>query len=125
VSLILVVDPEPAIRSLIAVALHPEGLAVPTAANGVEAAAISRSHPGQIVLLIADALMPEMERGNLASELLFDHPEMGILLMSSRHMPASKGHFAYADFLAKPFPIEMLLAKVRGLLRNIRSRPAA
>jgi DNA-binding response OmpR family regulator len=109
---ILVVDPEPAIRSLIALALHRKGLSVLTAADPGEAIEVSHSRRGQIVLLIADALFAEMDGETLKKAIAVDQPGIGVIFMSARHAPREADESV--ALLAKPFSIDALLARVRA-----------
>jgi DNA-binding response OmpR family regulator len=122
--IILVVDNEPPIRSLIALALQREGYSVLTAGSGTSALAIAESLHNQIALLITDVSMPGMNGPTLAEALLPDHPGMRVLFLSARYHPHSADEFEGAEFLAKPFSIEILVAKVRSLLEAAVLRPA-
>ena len=58
---VLVVDDEPAVRSLLEVGLRREGLQVWSAAGGRQAVELYREHPGAIGVALLDVLMPGME----------------------------------------------------------------
>jgi two-component system cell cycle sensor histidine kinase/response regulator CckA len=117
-AIILVVDGEPAIRALIACALEQKGFPVLTSGDGLSAISISRSCRGEIGLLITDVGMPQMDGPTLARALLAEDPDLPILFISAHHNPAGLDQFESAEFLAKPFSLDVLLSKVRALTRQ-------
>jgi DNA-binding NtrC family response regulator len=124
VALILIVDPDPAVRSLIAVALEQQGFPTLAAANAGEAVTISQSRRGRLALLIADALMPEMGGRDLANAVAEDQPGIPVIFTSAQYCPAGAVQFEYSEFLPKPFSIDAMLVKVRSLLQKV-SLPSA
>jgi DNA-binding response OmpR family regulator len=122
--MILVVDNERSIRSLIALALYQKGYSVLTAGSGASALSIARSLRQPVALLITDVAVPGMNGPMLAEALLPDHPGMRVLFLSARHHPRCADEFEFADFLGKPFSIDRLLAKVRSLMEQTALRPA-
>ncbi|PWT92786.1 MAG: hypothetical protein C5B56_01800 [Proteobacteria bacterium] len=121
---ILIVDPDPAVRSLIAVALEQHGFPTLIAATAAEAVTISQSRRGRIALLIADAVMPEMGGRELANAVSEDQPGIPVVFTSAQHCPPGLLQFEYSEFLPKPFSIEAMLRKVRGLIEKVSLRPA-
>lgn len=122
---ILAVDSEPAIRSLIAVALRQNGFTVRTAGKGAHAISLSRSHRGEIVLVITDIMLPDMDGPTLVKALSKDDPGVPVLFTSAQETVYDRDEFGGSVLLAKPFSIGALLAKVRALIRERDVRPAA
>jgi two-component system response regulator MprA len=116
---LLVVDDEPAVRDALRRALTAEGYEVDEAADGVEALdAVGRSEPDAIVL---DVLMPGAGGLEVARRLRADGRRVPILILTARDEVGDRvaGLDAGADdYLAKPFALEELLARVRALLRR-------
>jgi two-component system cell cycle sensor histidine kinase/response regulator CckA len=117
-SAILVVDDEPMVRALVAVALEQEGFAVLTAESGADALSLSRMHRGDIGLLITDVTMPEMDGPTLARKMELEDPGLPVLYISGQCDPAEVDLRHGSQFLAKPFSITTLIDQVRNLMRE-------
>ena len=121
---ILIVDDEPAIREVFAVALAGAGYAVATCPDGQAALDYLRDRPVRLVLLDVD--MPVLDGwATLAAlrRLGFRPP---VIVVSHIHDPDSRirGLDTGADdYLGKPCAVPELLARVRAVLR--RAEPAA
>lgn len=116
---ILVVDDEPAIRSLIRHALAPQGYTILLASGGREALQLCTAHQGPIQLLLTDLLMPGMNGLELALKVQAIRPQTRILYLSESSVVGG----AFADephlaFLPKPFSLEALLNIVRKVLHT-------
>ena len=117
---ILVVEDEPALRSLVRTTLQRQGYRVFTAGSGVEAFNQWAARLHQIDLLLTDLVMPEGLTGwELANKLQAQKPELKTIYMSgystdvNGHDPrARKG----ARLLTKPFGLRTLADAVRGCL---------
>jgi two-component system, cell cycle sensor histidine kinase and response regulator CckA len=119
--MILVVDDEPAIGMLIELALKQKGFSVLTANSGADAISISRSHRGQIQLVITDVMMPEMDGPSLVKVLAADDPGIGVLFMSGYCNPSDLFQIEGSEFLPKPFSIDRLIAEVGAMLGESRT----
>ena len=112
---ILLVEDEPAVRRLFVRALAREGYRIHEARDGQEAVELFRRHGPSIDLLVTDLRMPQMGGVELARRLRAERPEMKLLCVSGY-----AGHddvpVIDAEFLAKPFSRDALLAKVREIL---------
>lgn len=115
---ILVVDDEEMVRVSTGRMLERRGFTVVLAADGHEALELLRR--GLVVdLLLTDIVMPEIygtDLLRLAREL---RPGLPVLLMSGFADQRNRGHEALPEgvpFLAKPFGLGELLAKVRVAL---------
>ena len=113
---ILLVEDEDGLRALNARGLSSRGYTVLQAGNGVEAIDVLEKAEGKIDLVVSDVVMPEMDGPTLLRELRTRKPELKIIFVSGyaedafqKHLPAD-GQF---DFLAKPFTLKQLVAKVK------------
>jgi len=116
---ILLVEDEEMLRSMIRESLVASGYTVLTAANGVAALAVAAGHEGRIDLLLTDAVMPVMGGKDLSVRLAATRPEVKALYMSGYTEDAVVRHGvlrAQVDFIQKPFSPEALARKVREVL---------
>ncbi|MFL5797871.1 MAG: response regulator transcription factor [Actinomycetota bacterium] len=116
---ILLIDDEPRIQNFVARGLRSEGYVVDTATDAVEGlrAAIARPHD----LVILDLLMPGLDGVSLLRRLLDRRPDQAVIVLSAVAEPASKVEcleLGAEDYLAKPFVLDELLARVRARLRR-------
>lgn len=116
---ILLVEDEEGIRELASDFLQGQGYMVLTAMDGNEALRIADGHEDLIHLLVTDIVMPNIGGKELAQRLRQVRPQIKVLLMSGYpDHPA----LANADVggqmtvLQKPFSLDTLGHKVRGLL---------
>jgi two-component system, cell cycle sensor histidine kinase and response regulator CckA len=111
---ILLVEDEPAVRQLFAMALNRAGYQVFEAGNGEEAVKIFDEHAEAIDLLLTDMRMPHMGGAELAKELR--NRKAGLKLICISGYPGTMGTASPTDFLAKPFSRDEMLNKVREVL---------
>jgi two-component system cell cycle sensor histidine kinase/response regulator CckA len=119
---VLLVEDEELVRALVARVLRQRGFTVVEAASGEEAL-LRASGLEEIDLLVTDVIMPGMDGGQLADRLLGARPGLKVLFMSGYAPDQSlrEGRLSQgAAFLQKPFTVEGLLEKVRGLLASSR-----
>ena len=117
---ILLVEDEPAIRTLIRRMLAGAGYELLVARNGDEALTIAKQYSGVIDLLLTDVVMPRMNGFELGNLIGSAHPETQILFVtghardtiSVRHELRTAGR----AFLLKPFTQDALLGKIREIL---------
>ena len=109
---ILLVEDEPAVRQLFAVALERAGYRVLEARNGQEALKLFDQHGGVIDLLLTDMRMPYMGGAELAQHLCARRQGLKLICISGY---PGENQVKY-DFLAKPFSRDELLKKVREVL---------
>jgi two-component system, OmpR family, response regulator MprA len=118
---VLVVDDERAVRDSLRRALELEGYDVELAADGAEALYRLEAN-GQPDALILDVLMPGVDGLEVSRRLRSKGNTVPILMLTARAEVESRvaGLDAGADdYLAKPFALEELLARLRALLRRI------
>jgi two-component system KDP operon response regulator KdpE len=118
---ILVIEDEPAIRSVLRVVLESAGYMVTEAATGARAQVEARSHKPDLLLL--DLGLPDMDGLAVISEVRRWSP-VPIVVLSARTMEEQKIAALDAgadDYVTKPFSAPELLARVKaGLRRSAR-----
>jgi two-component system cell cycle sensor histidine kinase/response regulator CckA len=117
---ILLVEDEKDLRVLNARGLTSRGYTVLQAGNGVEAIEVLEHHSGAIDLVVSDVVMPEMDGPSLLKELRRRRPELKIIFVSGYAQDAfannePEGQYA---FLAKPFQLKDLIAKVKSTIAS-------
>ena len=111
---ILLVEDEPAVRSLFAQALRLEGYRVLEARNGAEALNVFDEVQGAINLLLTDIRMPFLGGAELAAALLERRPDLRLLYISGYASSVELG--PTKGLLQKPFVRADLLRAVREML---------
>jgi two-component system response regulator MprA len=118
---ILVVDDERSVRESLERALRLDGYEVELADDGTQAVAkVRASAPDAVVL---DVLMPLMDGVQVCRRIRADGYDTPILILTARDGVSDRvsGLDAGADdYLAKPFALEELQARLRALLRRTR-----
>lgn len=121
---ILVVDDNPDLTEFLKSTLQESFKQVITAADGVEALQLTRSHLPDII--VSDVMMPRMDGYefcmHLKEDLSISH--IPIILLTARDDEQSQtlGYKNGADgYLGKPFEVETLLALIRNRLKNRES----
>lgn len=119
---ILILDDEPALRTVARRILASAGYAVLVAASGAEALAACEGHPGTIHMALSDVVMPEMNGLVFAEHLRSIRPDTKVLHMSGYTAGAvtTSGRLDEARFISKPFGSKELLEKVREVLDDGR-----
>jgi PAS domain S-box-containing protein len=119
---VLIVEDEPAIRTLAERLLSASGYAVIAAGSGTDALQVADGHVGPIDLLVTDVVMPNMDGVELAARLRRARPGVKVLYMSGFADEAVHTFEAGAHFIAKPFPMAELAQRVRDVLDSPPSR---
>jgi PAS domain S-box-containing protein len=118
---ILVVDDEPALRSLLRQTLAGHGYRVTEAANGQAALQVALEASPPFDLLVADVVMPGLTGPQLANRLRVDFPGIRVLFISGYPGETEPDRAAFsgdAGHLAKPFSAETLLRHVQRQLES-------
>lgn len=121
---ILVVDDEESVlRSLTAV-LAKLGLKVQVAQSGPEGIECFHRHRDEILLVLADIVMPGMYGTEMAAELRKIDPEVKILFMSGypEETPERDGGPGYG-FVEKPILAVQLLNAIESLTGSVSELP--
>src|SRR5512139_872642 len=118
---ILIVEDEPAIREMVAMALERAGFAVVQAASAAEAE--RRLADGLPDLMVLDWMMPGVSGIELARRLRRDDytKQVPIIMLTARGEEDDlvRGFDAGADdYLTKPFSPRELVARIRAVLRR-------
>lgn len=120
---ILIVDDDPAIREMISLALANGGYEVQQAGNTMDARqAMSRQTPDLILL---DWMLPGQSGFEFARSLQRDatFKQIPIIMLTARGQEEDKVAALEAgadDYVAKPFSISELLARIKAVLRRTR-----
>lgn len=123
---ILVVDDDLSVRDTLRQSLTFNGYDVVQAADGEEALTQIRKESPDLVIM--DGVLPKIDGLEICRELRGGGSEVLILMLSQKGDVADRvaGLDAGADdYLAKPFALEELLARVRSLYRRSRRSAAA
>jgi len=119
---VLIVEDEDIVRDMCVRVLDELGYRVLQASNGKEAIALSKGHGGRIDLLMTDVVMPGMNGGELATQLIVHHPEMRVLFTSGYTENVIVHHGVLDDevsFLGKPYSPSALAKKIREVLDKV------
>ena len=121
--LLLVVDDQENIRTLLDTVLTGHGYRTVLAVDGGDALAVFKQQSAGIAAVISDLHMPHTEGRSLADLLRQIRPEIPILFMSGLDEPASRREATPVSskdpFLLKPFRPVALLEAIHRLLHSI------
>jgi two-component system, OmpR family, response regulator len=120
---ILIVDDDPRVRTMLARYLGAEGFKVSEAGDG--AAMRAALAGGNVGLVLLDLVLPGEDGLALAREVRAKSDEVGIVMVTGRNdvIDCVAGLEVGADdYIAKPFHLREVLARVRSVLRR-RARP--
>ena len=116
---VLVVDDEPDLTEVLTGVLGYEGWRVRAAADGAGALATARDFRPDAVVL--DWMLPDMDGLRVLRELRAELPEVCVLFLTARDAVEDRIAGITAggdDYVTKPFSLEEVLARLRGLLRR-------
>ena len=120
---LLVVEDDPDLNRQLAAALSDAGYVVDRAYDGEEGHFLGESEPYDAVIL--DIGLPKMDGISVLEAWRRAGRSMPVLMLTARDRWSDKvqGFDAGADdYVAKPFHLEEVLARVRALLRRSTSR---
>jgi two-component system, OmpR family, KDP operon response regulator KdpE len=118
VTTILVVDDEPQIRRALRTSLEAHGYAVQTAGTGEEAVVAAAEDSPDLVFL--DLGLPDLD-GTEVIRRVRSFSEVPVIVLSVRDQQADKVSALDAgadDYVAKPFGMQEVLARLRAQLRR-------
>jgi len=115
---ILVVDDEPSITDVLNYNLRKEGYEVMVAGDGATAVAMVNANPFDLIIL--DVMLPKMDGYEVLRHIRANHV-VPVLFLSARDTELDKVvglEIGGDDYLAKPFGVRELIARVKALLRR-------
>jgi len=116
---VLVVDDEPSLAELLSSVLRFEGWEIRTAADGASAVRTAREfQPDAIVL---DIMLPDFDGLEVLRRVRTALPHVCVLFLTAKDSVQDRISGITAggdDYVTKPFSLEEVLARLRGLLRR-------
>ncbi len=118
---ILTVEDDERIRTAVRLALEDEGWTVDEAATGEDAVSLFQSNPADVVLI--DIMLPGMDGFELCRSIrrTSDVPIVMVTARDDTHDVVAGLEAGADDYLTKPFAPKELSARIRALLRRIRT----
>jgi DNA-binding response OmpR family regulator len=119
---IAIVDDDELLRGRLAAYLRDEGFRVTTADSAATCRDIMRRE--RIDLVLVDLTMPG-EDGLSLTRFLREQSGVGVVILTGKGDPIDRAiglEVGADDYVAKPFHLRELLARVRSVLRRIRTR---
>src|SRR4051812_25267496 len=116
---VLVVDDEPALTELLSMALRYEGWEVRTAGDGTNAVRGAREFRPDAVVL--DVMLPDFDGLEVLRRLRAEQADMPVLFLTAKDAVEDRIAGLTAggdDYVTKPFSLEEVVARLRGLLRR-------
>ena len=116
---VLVVDDEPSLAELLGSVLRYEGWDIRTAADGASAVRVAREFEPDAVVL--DVMLPDFDGLEVLRRLRAGQPSVCVLFLTARDSVEDRISGITAggdDYVTKPFSLEEVLARLRGLLRR-------
>jgi two-component system OmpR family response regulator len=116
---VLVVDDEAVLAEMVSMALRYEGWTVRTAGDGAAAVAAAREERPDAVVL--DVMLPDMSGLEVLAALRDQHPHLPVLLLTAKDAVEDRIAGLSAggdDYVTKPFSLEEVVLRLRGLLRR-------
>jgi len=117
VARVLIVDDEPDILLMLRVSLEAAGFTTALAADGDVALQRVRQEPFDLILL--DVMMPVLDGWGVLEALRGDAEAPKIIVLSAKSAPrdvAKAMELGAADYLTKPFEIDVLVGRIEAVL---------
>jgi DNA-binding response OmpR family regulator len=121
---ILVIDDDRAVTESLQRGLGLEGFAVDFANSGEAGLALYRDNDPQLVIL--DVMMPGLNGLEVLQRIRQVDARLPILMLTARDAPGDEAlglEHGADDYVVKPFNWDVLIARVRALLRRAQSQP--
>src|SRR3972149_7032037 len=121
---ILVIDDDSSITSVLKRGLSYEGYTLDIANNGKEGLEIARLRPPALVIL--DIMMPGIDGIEVCLRLRSVDEKLPILMLTAKDAVSDQVlglETGADDYIVKPFVFEVLLARIRALLRRREPEP--
>jgi two-component system OmpR family response regulator len=116
---VLIVDDEPGLVETLTVAVTEAGWRAYPAADGESALRIARGCSPHAVVL--DGMLPGLDGVQVLRRLRYENPQLPVLMLTARDALEHRieGLSAGADdYVTKPFSLEEVVLRLRGLLRR-------
>jgi two-component system, OmpR family, response regulator len=116
---VLVVDDEPSLAELLSSVLRYEGWDIAVAGDGSSAVRTAREFKPDAVVL--DVMLPDFSGFEVLRRLRAELPHVCVLFLTARDAVEDRVAGITAggdDYVTKPFSLEEVLARLRGLLRR-------
>ncbi len=123
---VLIVDDDISLLEQLREILAGERYTVDTASNGIEA--MDKLYDAAFDLVILDIMMPHMDGLSLLEQMRKGGINIPVLMLTAKGDAEDKVkglNLGADDYLAKPFSVDELLARVRALLRRSEGRHSA
>ena len=120
-ALILIIDDEPQIRSMLKLMLERDGYEVAEAPDGIEGIRVFRQNPAE--LIITDLIMPNKDGIGLIIDLKKEFPNVKIIAMSGGGLNKPEGYLKGAKklgaacTLTKPIDRDEMLRAIKDVLK--------
>lgn len=116
---VLIVDDEPSLIELLSMAMRYEGWELSTATTGTDAVRTAReARPDAIVL---DMMLPDFDGLEVMRRIRTEQPDVPVIFLTARDGVQDRIAGLTAggdDYVTKPFSLEEVIARLRGLLRR-------
>jgi YesN/AraC family two-component response regulator len=125
-ALILIIDDEPQIRSMLKLMLERDGHEVAEAPDGIEGIRIYRQNPAD--LIITDLIMPNKDGIGMIIELKKEFPDVKIIAMSGGGLNKPDGYLKGAEklgaacTLTKPIDRDEMLRAIKDVIKSPSSQ---
>jgi two-component system OmpR family response regulator len=121
---VLVVDDEPTLAELLSMALRYEGWDVRSAGDGQTAVRTAREFRPDAVVL--DMMLPDIDGLEVLRRLRGEAPHVPVLFLTAKDSVEDRIAGLTAggdDYVTKPFSLEEVVARLRGLMRRMGRFP--
>jgi two-component system OmpR family response regulator len=118
---LLVVEDEPTILELLSGSLRFAGFTVLTAVSGAEALRVAAAARPDLILL--DVMLPDGDGFDVIRSIRAGGPRVPVIFLTARsqvHERVAGLTLGGDDYIAKPFSLEEVLARIRAVLRRAR-----
>lgn len=122
---VLVIDDDQELVRLLAQVFAREGIALRSAVTGT--AGLNALEPLPSLVLL-DLMLPDMHGVEVFRELRRRRPDLPVIMLTAKGDPVDRVvglELGADDYVPKPFDPRELIARVRNVLRRLRSVPAA
>src|SRR5210317_2488783 len=126
-ALILIIDDEPQIRSMLKLMLERDGYEVAEAPDGIEGIRVFRQNPAE--LIITDLIMPNKDGIGMIFDLKKEFPNVKIIAMSGGGLNKPEGYLRGAKklgaayTLTKPIDRDEMLRTIKDVLKAPSTQP--